>query len=91
MSNLLHVHTIMIILFMICMVCLLVVSFCKAIADYGNRKAGIFVMSTEDYLTNFYPTIQTALDLYYSLAAVNADVNELGMLNFILDKLMGSC
>lgn len=93
--NLLHIHTIMIILFMIYMVhaCLhvLVVSFCKTTADYGNRKAGIFVMSTEDYLTNFYPTIQTALDLYYSLAAVNADVNELGMLNFILDKLMGSC
>ena len=76
---------------MIYIVCLLVVSFCKVIADYGNRIAGIFVMSTEDYLTNFYATIQTALDLYYSLAAVNADVNELGMLNFILDKLMGSC
>ena len=41
-------------------------------------------MSTEDYLTNFYPTVQTALDLYYSLAAVNAEVNELGMLSFIV-------
>lgn len=75
---------------MMYIVCLLFVSFCKAVADYGNRKAGIFVMSTEDYLTNFYATVQTALDLYYSLAAVNADVNELGMLNFIL-LLADSC
>lgn len=70
-------------------VCLLVVSFCKAVADYGNKNAGVFVMSTEDYLTNFYPTIQTALDLYYSLAAVNAEGNEMGKLSFILDKFYG--
>lgn len=38
-------------------------------------------MSTEDYLTNFYPTIQTVLELYYSLAAVNAEVNESGKVN----------
>ena len=60
------------------------VSFFKAVTDYGNQNAGVFVMSTEDYLTNFYPTVQTALDLYYSLAAVNAEVNELGMLSFIV-------
>ena len=52
---------------------------CKFAADYGNKNAGVFVMSTEDYLTNFYPTIQTVLDLYYSLAAVNAEVTESGM------------
>ena len=75
---------------MVYIVYLLVVSFCKAVADYGNKNAGVFVMNTEDYLTNFYSTIQTALDLYYSLAAVNAEVNELGMLSFILDMLMGS-
>ena len=63
---------------------LLIVSFYQAVADYGNNNVGIFVMSTEDYLTNFYPTVQTALDLYYSLAAVNAEVNELGMLCFIV-------
>ena len=56
----------------------------KAVTDYGNQNAGVFVMSTEDYLTNFYPTVQTALDLYYSLAAVNAELNELGMLSFIV-------
>ena len=70
-------------------VCLLVVLFCKAVADYGNKNVGVYVMSTEDYLTNFYPSIQTALDLYYSLAAVNAEGNELGMLSFILDKFCG--
>ena len=52
-------------------------------ADYGNKNAGIFVMSTEDYLINFYPTIQTVLELYYSLAAVTAEVNESGMLTLI--------
>ena len=77
----------LIILFMIYIVIcvyLLVISFCKAVADYGSKNTGVFVMSTEDYLTNFYPTVQTALDLYYSLAAVNAEVNELGMLCFII-------
>lgn len=49
----------------------------QAVTDYGNQNAGVFVMSTEDYLSNFYPTVQTALDLYYSLAAVNAELNEL--------------
>ncbi|KAL9987682.1 hypothetical protein ACROYT_G002028 [Oculina patagonica] len=48
----------------------------QIVADYGNKSVGVFVMSTEDYLTNFYPTIQTVLELYYSLAAVNAEVNE---------------
>lgn len=59
---------------------------CKVVADYGNENAGVFVMSTEDYLTNFYPTIQTVLDLYYSLAAVNAEANESGMLSLIFNK-----
>ncbi len=52
----------------------------QIVADYGNKSVGVFVMSTEDYLTNFYPTIQTVLELYYSLAAVNAEVNESGKL-----------
>ena len=71
-------------IYIVICVCLLVISFCKAVADYGSKNTGVFVMSTEDYLTNFYPTVQTALDLYYSLAAVNAEVNELGMLCFII-------
>ncbi|KAJ7389198.1 DIS3 mitotic control [Desmophyllum pertusum] len=45
-------------------------------ANYSTKNVGVFVMSTEDYLTNFYPTIETVLELYYSLAAVNAEVNE---------------
>ena len=71
-------------MYIVIYICLWFVSFFKAVTDYGNQNAGVFVMSTEDYLTNFYPTVQTALDLYYSLAAVNAELNELGMLSFIV-------
>ena len=35
-------------------------------------------MRTEDYLTDFYPTCQSILELYYSLAAVNNEANESG-------------
>ena len=35
-------------------------------------------MRTEDYLTDFYPTFQSILKLYYSLAAVNNEANESG-------------
>ena len=47
-------------------------------ASYGNRSVGVFVMSTESYLINFYPGIQTVCELYYSLAAVNAELKESG-------------
>ena len=49
-------------------------------ADYENKNAGTFVMSTENYLTNFYPGIQTVCELYYSLAAVNEELKESGKL-----------
>ena len=39
-------------------------------------------MTTEDYLTNFYTTVPTVLELFYSLAAVNAEINETGMQTF---------
>ena len=45
---------------------------------YGNKSAGVFIMRTEDYLTDFYPTCQSILELYYSLAAVNNEANESG-------------
>lgn len=60
----------------------------KIVADYGNKNVGVFVMSTEDYLTNFYPTIQTVLELYYSLAAVNAEISDSGMLTLINEKVI---
>ena len=52
--------------------------YCKNVASYENKNVGVFVMSTENYLTNFYPDVQTVLDLYYSLAAVNAELEESG-------------
>ena len=55
---------------------------CKIVENYGNKTVGVFVMSTEDYLTNFYPTIQSVLELYYSLAAVNSEANESGKIAF---------
>lgn len=48
-------------------------------ASYEGRHVGVFVMSTENYLTNFYPGVETVLELYYSLAAVNAEINESGI------------
>ena len=49
-------------------------------------------MRTEDCLTDFYPIFQSILKLYYSLAAVNNEANELGKteftLNLILKKLI---
>ena len=49
-------------------------------------------MRTEDYFTDFYPTFQSILELYYSLAAVNNEANESGKteftLNLILKKLI---
>ena len=42
----------------------------------------VFIMRTEDYLTNFYPTFQSILELYYSLAAVNNEENESGKTEF---------
>ena len=35
-------------------------------------------MRTEDYLTDFYPTCQSILEFYYSLAALNNEANESG-------------
>ncbi|PFX22556.1 DIS3-like exonuclease 1 [Stylophora pistillata] len=48
----------------------------QIVENYGNKSVGVFVMGTEDYLTNFYSTCQSILELYYSLAAVNNDANE---------------
>lgn len=48
-------------------------------ASYEGKHVGVFIMSTENYLTNFYPGVETVLELYYSLAAVNAEINESGI------------
>ncbi|XP_027053645.1 DIS3-like exonuclease 1 isoform X2 [Pocillopora damicornis] len=48
----------------------------QIVEKYGNKSAGVFIMRTEDYLTDFYPTCQSILELYYSLAAVNNEANE---------------
>lgn len=48
----------------------------QIVENYGNKSVGVFVMGTEDYLTNFYSTCQSILELYYSLAALNNDANE---------------
>ena len=37
-------------------------------------------MNLENYLVNFYPDVQSVLELYYSLAAVHAELKELGKL-----------
>ena len=44
-------------------------------------------MRTEDYLTDFYPTCQSILELYYSLAAVNNEANESGKTECILNLM----
>lgn len=50
----------------------------------------MFVLSTENYLNNFYPDLQSVLELYYSLAAVNAELKESGKLfNFYHFVLFG--
>ena len=38
----------------------------------------MFVMNTENYLVTFYPCSQTVHELYYSLAAVSAELKESG-------------
>ena len=50
----------------------------QIVEKYGNKSAGVFIMRTEDYLTDFYPSFQSILELYYSLAAVNNEANESG-------------
>ncbi|XP_067057370.1 DIS3-like exonuclease 1 [Acropora muricata] len=50
----------------------------QAVENYGNKNLGIFVLNVEDYLINFYPEVQSVLELYYSLAAVQAELNESG-------------
>lgn len=50
----------------------------KAVENYGNKNLGIFVLNVQDYLINFYPEVQSVLELYYSLAAVQAELNESG-------------
>ncbi|CAH3019970.1 unnamed protein product [Porites evermanni] len=45
-------------------------------ANYESKHLGVYVLSTENYLNNFYPNIQSVLELYYSLAAVNAELKE---------------
>ena len=50
----------------------------KAVENYGNKNLGIFVMNVQDYLINFYPEVQSVLELYYSLAAVHAEQKESG-------------
>jgi len=49
-------------------------------ANYESKNLGVFVLSTENYLNNFYPDLQSVLELYYSLAAVNAELKESGKL-----------
>ena len=44
-------------------------------------------MRTEDYFTDFYPTCQSILELYYSLAAVNNEANESGKTEFTLNLI----
>ena len=64
----------------------------QIVEKYGNKSVGVFIMRTEDYLTDFYPTFQSILKLNYSLAAVNNEANESGKteftLNLILKKLI---
>ena len=64
----------------------------QIVEKYVNKSVGVFIMRTEDYLTDFYPTFQSILELYYSLAAVNNEANESGKteftLNLILKKLI---
>nr|XP_058950538.1 DIS3-like exonuclease 1 isoform X3 [Pocillopora verrucosa] len=48
----------------------------QIVEKYGNKSVGVFIMRTEDYLTDFYPTFQSILKLNYSLAAVNNEANE---------------
>ena len=38
----------------------------------------MFVMNMENYLATFYPGSQTVHELYYSLAAVSAELKESG-------------
>ena len=53
-------------------------------ANYESKHLGVYVLSTENYLNNFYPNIQSVLELYYSLATVNAELKESGKLfNFV--------
>ena len=54
---------------------------------YGNKSVGVFIMRTEDYLTDFYSTLQSILKLYYSLAAVNNEANESGKTEFTLNLI----
>lgn len=49
----------------------------QAVESYGNKNLGVFVMNLENYLVNFYPDVQSVLELYYSLAAVHAELKEL--------------
>lgn len=59
----------------------------KMAANYESKHLGVYVLSTENYLNNFYPDIQSVLELYYSLAAVNAELNESGKLLLIFTIL----
>ena len=59
----------------------------QIVEKYGNKSAGVFIMRTEDYLTDFYPTCQSILELYYSLAAVNNEANESGKTECILNLM----
>ena len=56
----------------------------QIVEKYGNKSVGVFIIRTEDYLTDFYPTFQSILKLYYSLAAVNNEANESGKTEFTL-------
>ena len=63
---------------------------CRKVWKQVSRS--VYHEDIEDYLTDFYPTFQSILKLYYSLAAVNNEANESGKteftLNLILKKLI---
>ena len=59
----------------------------QIVEKYGNKSAGVFIIRTEDYLTDFYPTCQSILELYYSLAAVNNEANESGKTEYTLNLI----
>ena len=62
----------------------------KAVESCGNKNLGIFVLNVEDYLINFYPEVQSVLELYYSLATVHAELKESGSYFEEIDPLFAT-
>ncbi|KAG5270310.1 hypothetical protein AALO_G00191220 [Alosa alosa] len=39
----------------------------EAVAEYGSRTSGVYVISTQEYLQSFWPELQAAQELYISI------------------------